>query len=128
MFNNISHFAFLKLITLAQHIHKAPTAIMATPKIRQDVQTRTSSNFFRKKVITTVRYFLSPEWKILRAGSVTNVNAIQGDRSSAIEVVQGDDPRFNTIFNEMFYKPHRTLQQHVYPFTHGTGSVPVLGR
>ena len=66
--------------------------------------------------------------KILRAGSVTNVNAIPGDRSSAIEVVQGDDPRFNTIFNEMFYKPHRTLQQHVYPFTHGTGNIPVPGR
>jgi len=66
--------------------------------------------------------------KILRAGTVTNVNAIPGDQSSAIEVVQGDDPRFNTIFNEMFCKPHRTLQQHVYPFTHDRGTVPVPGR
>ncbi len=277
MFNNISHFGFLRLVTLAQEIHNAPTAFVANPKIRQAVQTSTSSSFFRRTVTTTVSYFLSPEWtvstvkafpgmhsdfvinatwnaknysfvkvqgdhtfpvdetlihqwtrsqsgwtgifvfftmfvvglllpglghaliggaiggfaglmatgfnpstnvtahftpfvnsvyqldpsrymsgdarviadltrdrwvmpdpqrtpggveryimkidkrKILRAGTVTNVNAIPGDRSSAIEVVGGDDPRFNTIFNEMFYKPHRTLQQHKYPFVHDTG-------
>jgi len=62
--------------------------------------------------------------KILRAGTVTNVNAISDDHSSAIEIVRGDDPRFNTIFNEMFYKPHETLQRHVQPFERGT-NVPV---
>ncbi len=58
---------------------------------------------------------------------VTNVNNIPGDRSSAIEVVQGDDPRFMTIFNEMFYKPHRTLQQHKDPFIRDAGGVPIPG-
>jgi hypothetical protein len=56
--------------------------------------------------------------KILRAGTTANVNAMPDDRSSAIEIVRGDDPRFNTIFNEMFYKPHERLQRHVYPWIH----------
>jgi hypothetical protein len=291
MFNDISHFAFLRLITLAQHIHKAPVAFIATPKIRQAVETSTKKNFFRKKVTTTVRYFLSPEWtvstikafpnmhsdyeinatwdaratysfvkvqgehtfpvdetlihewsqsksgwtglfvfiasvvigallggvgvlagignanlalagaaiggigglvasgfspttsvtahftpfvhsayqldpsaamsgdakvvadrtrsnwvmpnaqntpggvqrfimkldmrKILRAGSVSNVNAVSDDGSFAIEVVKGSDPKFNTIYNEMFYKPHEKLQKHKYPYEHNTKGVNI---
>jgi hypothetical protein len=56
--------------------------------------------------------------KILRAGSVANVNTVPDDRSSAIEVVRGDDPMFNTIYAEMFYKPHERLQRHEYPWIH----------
>jgi hypothetical protein len=67
--------------------------------------------------------------KILRAGTTANVNAMPDDRSSAIEIVRGDDPRFNTIFNEMFYKPHERLQRRVYPWIHdqrgGTLPTPV---
>jgi hypothetical protein len=288
MFNNISHFGFSRLITLAQHIHKAPVAFIATPKIRQAVETSTKKNVFRKTVTTTARYFLSPEWtvstikafpnmhsdyeinatwdaratysfvkvqgehtfpvdetlihewsqsesgwtglfvfigsvvlgaltgglggwavlhstlalqgaalgaiggliasgfspttsttahftpfvhsayqldpstamsgdaravadntrnnwvmpnaqntpggverfimrldmrKILRAGSVSKTNTVPDDASSAIEVVKGDDPRFNTIFNEMFYDPAKNLQKYKYPFTHDKGTV-----
>jgi hypothetical protein len=283
MFNNISHYGFLKLVTLAQTIHNAPVAFIATPNIRRAIENHTSSGFFTRRVTTTVRYFLSPEWKvstikafpdmhsdfeinatwdargtysfvrvkgehtfpvdetlihqwsrsqrsltglfvflgsvvlgaltmgvggflgvatptalqgaavggiggliasgfnpsihqsarftpfvhsayqlnpaagttgdarivadntrnkwvmpdpqrtpggverfilkldkrkILRAGTAANVNAMPDDRSSAIEIVRGDDPRFNTIFNEMFYKPHERLQRHVYPWIH----------
>lgn len=38
-FNNISHYGFLKLITIAQHIHRAPVAVLAEPEIRQAVET-----------------------------------------------------------------------------------------
>jgi hypothetical protein len=63
--------------------------------------------------------------KILRAGSVSNVNAVSDDSSSAVEVVKGSDPKFNTIYNEMFYKPHENLKKHKYPYEHNTGTVPV---
>jgi hypothetical protein len=292
MFNNISHFAFLKLVALAQHIHKAPVAFIATPKIRPAVETSTKKSAFRKKVTTTVRYWLSPEWtvstikafpnmqsdyeinttwdsrgtysfvkvqgnhsfpvdetliyewsetksgwtgffvlvasvvigaalgayfgpaiiggiqtgalaggglgaiggliasgfspttnttaqltpfsysayqldpsssmsgdakaiadrtrsnwvmpdaqntpggvqrfimkldmrKILRAGSVSATNNVSDDTSSSVEVVRGDDPRFNTIYNEMFYNPSKTLQKYKYPYEHNTNTVPV---
>jgi hypothetical protein len=292
MFNNISHYGFLKLVTLAQTIHNAPVAFIATPNIRQAVETHTNNYGLlglRRSVTTIVRYFLSPEWKvstikafpdmhsdfkinatwdargtysfvrvqgehtfpvdetlihewrdrrsgwtglfvflasivlgaitggiagmlsknmlalqgaavggigglvasgfnpsihqsarftpfvysayqlnpaaswsgnarivadrtrdnwvmpdpqrtpggverfilkldkrkILRAGTTANVNAMPDDRSSAIEIVRGDDPRFNTIFNEMFYKPHERLQRHVYPFIHDQRGVTI---
>ncbi|MEW6739044.1 MAG: hypothetical protein AB1325_03955 [Nitrospirota bacterium] len=288
MFNDISHYAFLKLITIAQHIHKAPVGFLATPKTRQTVDTSTKKSAFKKKVTTTVRYWLSPEWtvstpkafpnmysdyeinatwdtrgtyafvkvqgdhtfpvdetliyewsesksgwtgffvllaitfigvalggiafagslygilvgaavgaigglvasgfspttsttaqltpfsysayqldpsasmsgdakaiadrtrsnwimpdsqntpggvqkfimkldmrKILKAGSVTATDNVSDDTSSAVEVVKGDDPRFKTIFDEMFYKPQKMLQKYKYPYDTNPGSVSV---
>jgi hypothetical protein len=63
--------------------------------------------------------------KILRAGSVSNVNAVSDDSSFAIEVVKGSDPKFDTIYNEMFYKPHEKLQKHKYPYEHNTKGVNI---
>ncbi|GER94432.1 hypothetical protein A45J_2194 [hot springs metagenome] len=42
-----------------------------------------------------------------------------------IEVIKGDDPRFQTVYNEMFYKPQKTLQQYKYPYDRNTNTVPV---
>jgi hypothetical protein len=63
--------------------------------------------------------------KILRAGSVSNVNNVPDDTSSAIEVVSQGDPRFKTIYDEMFYKPHKTLEKYKYPYDRNTTPVPV---
>jgi hypothetical protein len=63
--------------------------------------------------------------KILRAGSVSATNNVSDDTSSSVEVVRGDDPRFNTIYNEMFYNPSKTLQKYKYPYEHNTNTVPV---
>ena len=63
--------------------------------------------------------------KILRVGSVSSVNTVSDDSSPAIEVVKGDDPRFMTIFNEMFYNPSKHLQKYKYPYEHDSGAVAV---
>jgi hypothetical protein len=49
LFNDISYYGFLKLIALAQHIHKAPVAVMAIPKIRQAVSQDTKKGTFKKR-------------------------------------------------------------------------------
>jgi hypothetical protein len=63
-FVNISHYGFLKLIALAQHIHKAPVGVLAMPEIRQAVETSTKKSVFKKKVTTTVKYYLKPKYTV----------------------------------------------------------------
>jgi hypothetical protein len=64
-FKDISQAGFYRLVTLAMHIHKASVGIIATPNIRQAVQTNVSKSMFKKKVSTTVQYFLSPNFTVV---------------------------------------------------------------
>jgi hypothetical protein len=64
-FKDISQAGFYRLVSLAMHIHKASVGIIATPNIRQAVQTNTSKGMFKKKVSTTVQYFLSPNFTVV---------------------------------------------------------------
>ncbi len=64
-FKDISQIGFYRLVSLAMHIHKASVGIIATPNIRQAVQSNTSKSMFKKKVTTTVQYFLSPKFTVV---------------------------------------------------------------
>lgn len=62
VFRNISLDGFLNLTSLAQEIHGAPVSYIATPNIRQTVNTSTKKSFFKKTVTTHVEYHLKPNW------------------------------------------------------------------
>ncbi|MDA8172063.1 MAG: hypothetical protein M0Z48_09605 [Nitrospiraceae bacterium] len=82
IFHNISQAGFYKLVALAQGIHKAPVAFIAIPEIRQVVSTSTSSSFIRKKVKTTVSYYLHPNW-------VISTPAVSGTHTDVLDPVTG---------------------------------------
>ena len=63
-FHNISEYGFYRLVSLAQHIHNASVSFVALPEIRQAVETSTKKSAFKKKVTTTVKYFLKPKWTV----------------------------------------------------------------
>jgi hypothetical protein len=63
-FHNVSLNGFLNIVAFAQNIHKAPLGYTAISQIRQDVSTETHKSFFKKKVKTTVSYYLKPMWFI----------------------------------------------------------------
>ncbi len=63
-FHNLSYTGFLNLVALAQHIHKASVSVTAYPEYRPETTTSTSKSFFKKKVTTTVSYYLKPVWTV----------------------------------------------------------------
>ena len=44
-------------------------------------------------------------------------DACTANPTSSIVVIPMDDPRFKTIYEEMFYSSHKMLQKYKYPFT-----------
>jgi hypothetical protein len=65
MFNNISEPAFYNFVALTMELHKAGVGVIIFPKVRQEVSTSTSKSAFRKKVTTTVRYYVYPEYLVV---------------------------------------------------------------
>ncbi|MFO0753577.1 MAG: hypothetical protein U0411_09675 [Thermodesulfovibrionales bacterium] len=63
-FHNLSYYGFMRLVALAQHLHKASVSVTAVAEYREEVQSSTSKSFFKKKVTTTVSYYLKPQWTV----------------------------------------------------------------
>jgi len=61
-FHDISEAAFYNMVALAMEIHKAGAGLIMFPKIKQKVSQSSSSSVFRKKVTTTVKYYVYPEY------------------------------------------------------------------
>ncbi|MCL4492814.1 MAG: hypothetical protein M1510_13120 [Nitrospirae bacterium] len=64
-FRDISQMGFYKIVTLAMHLHKANLGFVAVPDIRQSVNQSTKKSAFKKKVTTTVSYYLKPKWTVV---------------------------------------------------------------
>jgi len=65
LFNDISEPAFYNFVALTMELHKAGVGVIMIPKVRQQVETKTSKSAFRKKVTTTVKYFVYPEYTLV---------------------------------------------------------------
>jgi hypothetical protein len=50
------------MVALAMEVHKAGVGLIMFPKVRQQVEQSTSKSVFRKKVTTTVKYYVYPEY------------------------------------------------------------------
>jgi len=61
-FHDISEYAFYNMVALAMEVHKAGVGLIMFPKVRQQVEQSTSKSAFRKKVTTTVKYYVYPEY------------------------------------------------------------------
>jgi len=61
-FHNISESAFYNMVALAMGVHKAGVGLVMFPKVRQQVEQSTSKSVFKKKVTTTVKYYVYPEY------------------------------------------------------------------
>lgn len=101
MFHNISLAGFLNLVALAQEIHGAPTSYVATPTVRQTVDTATKKSFVKKTVTTTVKYHLKPQW-------------IVGTKMPQHVVAAGAS--YEQVFNPWY------STNHVYGFTKAVGN------
>jgi hypothetical protein len=61
-FHDISEYAFYNMVALAMEVHKAGVGLIMFPKVRQQVEQSTSKSAFRKRVTTTVKYYVYPEY------------------------------------------------------------------
>ncbi len=68
LFHNVSLVGFLKLVALAAYWNRADMMYVAVDELQRDVQTHKSGGFIRKKITTTVKYYVKPRWLV---GAVT---------------------------------------------------------
>ena len=84
---------------------------------------RTFSNWITPEALNTPGGFqvFASKIDIRRAaecGSASRAtDACTANPTSSIVVIPMDDPRFKTIYEEMFYSSHKMLQKYKYPFT-----------
>jgi len=64
-FHNVTEYGFYRLVALAQEMHKASAGVIATPEIKPIPSTSTKKSAFKKKVTTTVKYYLKPKWSVM---------------------------------------------------------------
>ncbi len=62
LWHNINQGAFLAAVGMAQQNTRAPLSFTAIADVRQNVETQTSGNFFRKTTTTTIKSFVKPHW------------------------------------------------------------------
>ena len=108
LFNDISQWGFFRLVSLAMKDHGAEIAFIVVAKNRQEVTQHTSKSFFRKKVTTTYRYYVYPEWWVatrkvpgMHCEAYFSPNLVNGEERCFVKAVSGHTlPAFETLVYE----------------------------